>query len=138
MAVVPTGSFCRTSSSFRDLPSEESWARAQGLLGLSPRPPWSPGAAQQTAVLTGVQAEGLAGGVPLWVCRESRVSWHTAKWAPMGPGVAPRHGTEAQQEGDVVLPEALQGRSCGWPHGGGGPRPAPRGLGHTRGISAGP
>lgn len=82
---MPTGSFCRTSSSFRDLPSEESWARAQGLLGLRPQPPWSPGAAQQTAVLTGVQAEGLAGGVPLWVCRESGVSWHTAWWGSSGP-----------------------------------------------------
>lgn len=136
--MVPTGSFCRTSSSFRDLPSEESWAGAQGLLGLRPRPPGSPGAAQQTAVLTGVQAEGLAGGVPLWVCRESGVSRHTAWWAPLGPGVAPGHGPEAQAKRDVVLPEALQGRSCRWPHGGGGPRPDPRSLGHTRGISAGP
>lgn len=36
MAVVPTGSFCRTSSSFRDLPSAERQARAQGWPGPSP------------------------------------------------------------------------------------------------------
>lgn len=44
--------------------------------------------AKQTAVLTGVQAKGLAGRVPLRICGENRVSQHTAQQSPPGRGEA--------------------------------------------------
>lgn len=43
VAVVPTGSFCRTSSSFRDLPSTERQAMLRSYPGLRPLPPGCPG-----------------------------------------------------------------------------------------------
>lgn len=61
VAVVPTGSFCRTSSSFRDLPSEESWARAQGLLELAHPATLEPGGSP-TRRLYSLGSSGGTGG----------------------------------------------------------------------------
>lgn len=66
-------------------PLQRDQAGAQSCPGLRPLPPRSLGAAEQTAVLTGVQAEGLAGRVPLWICGESRASQRTARWSPGTP-----------------------------------------------------
>lgn len=102
-------------------------ARAQGCPDLCPPPPGSLGAAGQTAVLTGVQAEGLAGRVPLWICGESRASQHTAQQSPGTPRLqswdkgseACASGTQletAQAEAGCCPSESQQGRSCQWPH----------------------
>ena len=123
-------------------------ARAQGCPDLCPPPPGSLGAAEQTAVLTGVQAEGLAGRVPLRICGESRASQHAAwqspetlRLQPRGEAsrpVPPGHRQEQpRQRRDVVLPKAPQGRSCQWPRRDTCPRQAKRSLGHSGGISAG-
>lgn len=147
MAVVPTGSFCRTSSSFRDLPSAERQARAQGLPGPSP-------------TATGVPRGGGADGCTHWGPGGGTGGWGTTAdlWGERnvtahrlaGPShpTAPRLrqglcgpcGFRTGQErvqAQVGCPEisakvflliATRGRRH---------KQAQRGLGH-RGISAGP
>lgn len=114
VAVVPTGSFCRTSSSFRDLPSAERRAGVQGerpgLLPCQPRDScthWGPGAGTGGRGTTADLQGGRRGH-----------SLPTAHPPPiLGKAcVLPARPAAGTAEQGFVLPKAQQGCSCDGNH----------------------
>lgn len=85
-------------------------AGAQGCPDLCPPPPGSLGAAEQTAVLTGVQAERLAGRVPLRICGESRASQHAAWQSPETLHLQPR-GEASEARASRTPPGTAQAKA---------------------------
>lgn len=148
VAVVPTGSFCRTSSSFRDLPSAERQAtQLRSYPGLCPLPPGCPGVVKQQLYSLGSRRRDWRAG---YHCGSAgRAGRHsTQPGGAQGP-----HSSSNQEQGlcgsrtqsgralaeagwcpsenqaRAFLPVATRGR-CN--------RQAQKVLGSTMGISAGP
>lgn len=97
VAVVPTGSFCRTSSSFRDLPSAERQAQLRSYPGPHPLRPLPPTA-------TGVGAEPYSLGSRR---RDWRAGYHCGSAGRVGVTAHSREGPED--------PQLLQLRTRLWP-----------------------